>query len=106
VHGQEAVRLLVVLLEWHACCRDVVGVQQLANAVDRSQMIMLRANFIAKCANPAMQVRCLACAAPCVCGFCSQLTLQATFRVCKLTEEAVQTCRKTCWEPWLCVQQS
>lgn len=30
--------------------------QQLANAVDRSQMIMLRANFIAKCSNPAFQV--------------------------------------------------
>jgi hypothetical protein len=42
--------------------RDVVGVQQLANAVDRSQMIVLRANFISKCAHPELQVG-RACAA-------------------------------------------
>lgn len=29
--------------------RDVYGVQQLANAVDKSQMILLRANFLSKC---------------------------------------------------------
>lgn len=37
-------------------CRDVYGVQKLANAVDRSQMILLRANFIAKCAHVSLQV--------------------------------------------------
>jgi hypothetical protein len=37
-------------------CRDVYGVQQLANAVDRSQMILLRANFMSKCAYPEYQV--------------------------------------------------
>jgi hypothetical protein len=39
-------------------CRDVYGVQQLANAVDRSQMILLRANFMSKCAHPEYQVSC------------------------------------------------
>lgn len=36
--------------------RDVYGVQQLANAVDKSQMILLRANFLSKCNFPENQV--------------------------------------------------
>jgi hypothetical protein len=35
----------------------VYGVQQLAYAVDKSQMILLRANFMAKCGWPQFQVR-------------------------------------------------
>jgi hypothetical protein len=58
-HTSHAGRRLTaqVVLCLPADCRDVVGVQQLANAVDRSQMIVLRANFISKCAHPELQVR-------------------------------------------------
>jgi hypothetical protein len=46
-------RVVSIFLQNH---RDVYGVQKLANAVDRSQMILLRANFIAKCAHVNLQV--------------------------------------------------
>jgi hypothetical protein len=37
-------------------CSDVFGVQQMAYAVDKSQMIMLRNNMVSKCGMPEFTV--------------------------------------------------
>lgn len=36
--------------------RDVFGVQQMTYAVDKSQLILLRANYLSKCGFPEYQV--------------------------------------------------
>lgn len=65
-----------------SCCRDVFGVQQMAYAVDKSQMIMLRNNMVSKCGMPDFEVGSLAIGFYCFAMLCTALLLDCTALYC------------------------